>query len=234
VLRLKQAGVRLEARPSGRLAGEPSVFGGATGAEVFMEVVRRIVSPMEALEQLGGAQSHLGQGAEAHLLDECSLPGNEPELIRGAPGRTLRELLSDSPDGDFAAAVFAATQLGIVEVLRTMGPEGDAGDEGAASVAALESDAIRESVRARLQLAEEGDYFAVLGVHRDATSYELRRAFLELRRMFDSSRLLSPEIADLAEDVRTINYVLEEAYEVLRDPARRERYKRAIEGPPEA
>jgi DnaJ-class molecular chaperone len=84
-----------------------------------------------------------------------------------------------------------------------------------------------------LQLVEDGDYFAVLGIAREATGYEVRRAFLELRRAFDPSRLLSPDVADLADDVRVITTVLDEAYEILKDSARRERYRRAIENAPE-
>jgi curved DNA-binding protein CbpA len=87
-------------------------------------------------------------------------------------------------------------------------------------------------VRARLQLVDEGDYFAVLGVARDATGYEVRRAFLELRRAFEPSRVLTPSVADLADDVRKIVSVLEEAYEILKDGARRERYRRAIDAVP--
>src|SRR5262249_13642025 len=97
------------------------------------------------------------------------------------------------------------------------------------SVDALDEDAVRARVRARLQLVEEGDYFALLGVPRDATSYEVRRAFLELRRAFEPSRILTPQIADLSQDVRKIASVLDEAYEILKDSARRERYRRAID-----
>ena len=68
--------------------------------------------------------------------------------------------------------------------------------------AALDAEAIRERVRARAQIVDDGDYFAVLGVAHDATGYEVRRAFLELRRAFDPSRMLTPEVADLAADVR--------------------------------
>ena len=88
-------------------------------------------------------------------------------------------------------------------------------------------------MRARLQVVEDGDYFAVLGVARDATGYEVRRAFLDLRRSFDASRVLVPETAGLAADVRKIASVLDEAYEILKDPARRERYRRAIEASPD-
>ena len=119
-------------------------------------------------------------------------------------------------------------------MLRAVGGEADAdGFAADAGVAAIDADAIRERVRARMQLVEDGDYFAVLGVARDATGYELRRAFLELRRTFDPHRLLTPEVADLADDVRKITSVLEEAYDILKDAARRERYRRAIEAAPD-
>ena len=96
-----------------------------------------------------------------------------------------------------------------------------------------DAEAIRERVRARAQLVDDGDYFAVLGVARDATGYEVRRAFLELRRAFDPSRMLTPDVADLAPEVRKITVVLEEAYEILKDTARRDRYRRAIEAVPD-
>jgi hypothetical protein len=60
----------------------------------------------------------------------------------------------------------------------------------------------------------------------------VKRAFLELRRTFDPSRLRVPELSDLIEDVHKITTVLEEAFEILKDGARRERYRRAIEGAP--
>ena len=66
-----------------------------------------------------------------------------------------------------------------------------------------------------MQLVDEGDYFAVLGVAKSATSYEVRRAFLELRRAFEPSKLLTPGLGDLVEDVRRIASVLDEAYENL-------------------
>jgi hypothetical protein len=231
VLQTSEARAVVEAQPPGRLASEPSVFGGATGAEVFVEVVRRVVSPTDALERLGGDSAHLGQGGAYHLLVECALAPLELDLLRAAPGRTVREVLDSTTDADFAAVVFAVTELGVLDVLPALSsPRGDG--DAAADVAALDSDAIRERVRARLQLVEDGDYFAILGVGREATGYEVKRAFLELRRTFDPSRLLSPELADLAGDVRTVTSVLEEAYDILKDPARRERYRRAIEGSP--
>jgi CheY-like chemotaxis protein len=233
VLQAPEARVVAEAQPPGRLAAEPSVFGGAPGAEVFVEVVRRVVAPSEALERLGGAKSRLGQGTAGRLLAECALAPLELDALRSAPGRTVGEVLDSTTDGDFATIVFAVTELDILELGRATDTLGEQAEDGAPDVAALDSEAIRERVRARLQLVDDGDYFSILGVGRDATGYDLRRAFLELRREFDPSRLLSPDVADLAEAVRTVTTVLEEAYEILKDPARRERYRRAIEGAPQ-
>jgi hypothetical protein len=223
----------VEARPPGRLGSEPSVFGGATGAAVFVEVVRRVVAPEDALEQMGGGRSRIGLGPASDLLVECALPPAEVELVRRATGSKLDDILEEAPDRDFATAVLALAHLGVVDVLRAA-DQHDSLDEESPNLALLDAEAVRESVRARLHLVEDGDYFALLGVARDATGYDVRRAFLELRRAFEPSRLLSPELADLAEDVRTISSVLEEAYEILKDPARRERYRRAIEGQPDA
>jgi hypothetical protein len=223
----------VEAQPPGRLGGEPSVFGGSTGAAVFVEVVRRIVPPTEAIERLGGIGSRLGAGSETRLLDECALGEAEVEQVQGAAGRTLRDALEVAPDTDLATVIFALAQLGVMGVLRSLG-EGAAreDDQSEPDVAALDAEAVRERVRARMQLIEDGDYFALLGVPRDATGYEVRRAFLELRRSFDPSRVAAADVLDLVEDVRKIGLVLEEAYEILKDGARRERYRRAIEAVP--
>jgi len=223
----------VEAEPPGKLAGEPSVFGGSTGAAVFVDVVRRIVSPADAVDLLGGLSSRLSDGREAGLLDECALGPADLEHLRGAAGRPLRELLDAAPEGDLPTVVYALAQLGVVEVLRGVG-DGLEGEERASEAdhAAVEAEGIRERVRARLQLVDDGDYFALLGVSHQATGYEVRRAFLELRRAFDPARVLTPEVADLVEDVRKITVVLEEAFDILKDAARRERYRRAIEAVP--
>ncbi len=231
-LQAPQARFLVEPEPPGRLAGEPSVFGGSTGAEVFVDLVRRIVPPAEAVETLGGMSSRLADGPEARLFSECALGATEVEQLRGMAGRSRRDLLEGAPEGDLATVIFALSQLGVIEVLRGVGDAGSDDHASDAQVAAIDAEGVRERVRARLQLVEDGDYFALLGVSHDATGYEVRRAFLELRRAFDPSRVLTPEVADLANDVKQITMVLEEAYDILKDSARRERYRRAIDAAP--
>jgi hypothetical protein len=222
----------VEPQAPGRVQAEPSVFGGSPGAAVLVDVVRRVVEPEDAIERMSGLGSRIGPGPAARLLTECGLAPAELAQVQTASGRSLAEALESSPDGDLATLLFALWQLGVVEVLHSVAVQAAAGEGDPAGVAALDAEAVRERVRARLLLVDEGDYFALLGVTRDATGYELRRAFLDLRRAFEPSRVLTPETADLAEDMRKIVFVLEEAYDILKDAARRERYRRAIEAVP--
>jgi len=230
VLRLPGGTAQLEAEPPGRLRSEPSVFAASTGAEIFVELVRRAVSPEEAIEALGGEESRIGDGPAHTLLSECALPPAELDLVARSRGGTLGELLGRSVDGEIASVVHGLALLGILDVLPAPEPSRAVGAASAdVDAAALDEDAVRARIRARLELVEEGDYFSVLGVSREATSYEVRRAFVELRRTFEPTRILTPRLHDLADDVRKIIVVLEEAYEILRDVARRERYRRAID-----
>ena len=233
ILRLPRGSAQLEPDPPGRLRGEPSVFGAATGAEVFVELVRRAVPSDDALERLGGEGARIGDGPNQGLLAECNLPQQDQDLLQRARGGTIADLLARAGDGEILTVLHALALLGIVEVV----PAPDFGRRDARrgaqpDVEALDEDALRARVRARLELVEEGDYFSVLGVTRDATGYEVRRAFIELRRTFEPARILTPRLLDLTEDVRKIVLVLEEAYEILRDSARRERYRRAIDARP--
>jgi hypothetical protein len=237
VLRLPSGTAQLEVEPPGRLRSEPSVFAATTGAEVFVELVRRAVAPDEAIASLGGEASRVGDGPRQALLAECSLPPAELELVSRARGGTLGDLLARSPDADIASVVHGLALLGVLDVLPAIVPSPNSHRprsrtgpaESEAEAAALDEEAIRARIRARLELVDEGDYFAVLGVSRDATSYEVRRAFVELRRVFEPSRILTPRLHDLEADVKKIVVVLEEAYEILRDVTRRERYRRAID-----
>jgi hypothetical protein len=234
VVVLERGTAGFEVDVGGRLRSEPSVFGGSTGAEVFVEVVRRGISPAVAVDRMGGATARIVEGANARLTSECALGTAETAWLERIRGRTIGEALVSAGDPDSAAVLYALVSLAVCDVVRAIGaPQSQAAANAAVPpVDPLDEEAIRARVRARMQLVDEGDYFAVLGVSKSATSYEVRRAFLELRRAFEPSKLLTPGLGDLVEDVRKIASVLDEAYEILRDEGRRERYRRAIEAVP--
>lgn len=232
VASIARGGASLEHEVPQRLQAEPGVFGGATGAEVLIETVRRVVPPAEAIVRLGGRTVRLGHGSARSLLGECALNDAQSALVGQADGLTLEELLARSGGDDFATVVWALVELG---VLKAEASAVRARLEPAPKPAEwdpLDADAVRARVAARLSLVEEGDYFALLGVARDATSYDLRRAYTALRKAFDPGAVLTAATVDLKDDVDAILEVLEEAYDVLRDPVRRERYRRALEGAP--
>ncbi|MBX3193243.1 MAG: hypothetical protein KF819_40035 [Labilithrix sp.] len=234
ILRLPRGTAQLEPDPPGRLRGEPSVFGASTGAEIFVELVRRAVPVEEAVERLGGEGARIDAGANHGLLAECNLSPQDLDVLQRVRGGSLSDLLARHADHEIVAVIHALALLGIFDVVAPAVaiPRRPARAASEPDVHALDEDAIRARVRARLELVEEGDYFAVLGVTRDATGYEIRHAFLELRRAFEPSRLLTPHLLDLTSDVQKIVVVIEEAYEILRDSARRERYRRAIDARP--
>jgi hypothetical protein len=218
----------LEAEPPGRLKAEPSVFGGATGAEVMLEAIRRVIPPDVARQRLGGLGARIAPGPRQQLLAECALAPEEEALVRSAAGRTVGEILGEAAP-ELGDVLYGLVALGVLEALapaRTPEP-------AAAGVDPLDEEALRQRVRARVALVEDGDYFALLGISHAATGYEIRRAYLELRRSFEPGRVLTAATADLAAAVRLVIEVLDEAYEILREPHRRERYRKAIEaGPP--
>jgi hypothetical protein len=235
IVRLERGETGLEREVPPRLATEPAVFGGATGAEVLIEVVRRVSPPDEAQLRLGGAGARLFPGPRKALLEECALPAAEAELIRELDGEPLGEVLARSgASRDFSAALLALIELGVLESAGSAraAPAAEAKQSRRRAPDALDHEALRSRITARRRLVDEGDYFALLGVSRNATTYEVRRAYGELREELDPSRVLTAATADLRDDVDAILFVAEEAFEILSEDLRRERYRRALEAAP--
>jgi hypothetical protein len=223
-----------EVNPPGRLKAEPSVFGGATGSEVLIEVVRRAVPADVALTRLGGGGTRLHEGTRFDLLSECALPEDEQDWLNRSKSAKLEDALGSAPHPELEPVVYALVQLGVIATGAVEASPRKKRSSGAASFDPIDAQAVRSQVKARLSLVEEGDYFSLLGVPRTATAYEIHRAYLELRRGFEPSRVLNAATADLSDDLDLIIEVLEEAHDILRDQARRERYRRAIEDKPPA
>jgi len=226
---LERGAASLERQLPPRISAEPSVFGGATGAEVLIEVVRRAVPPSQAVSWLGGAHVRFSEGEAGSLLAESALPDADLTLVRSASGSTLGDLLDRAGSPDIAPVLFSLVELGVLRVRTSAAP---ARNLPPRTVDPLDHEALRARIRARRELVDEGDYFALLGVSRSATSYDIRRAYAALRQEFDPGRVLTPTTADLGDDVSLILDVLDEAYEILRDQVRRDRYRRALEDGP--
>ncbi len=88
VLQMGEGRLVAEGRPMGRLAGEPSVFGGSTGAEVFVELIRRIVPPADAVARLGGRVRTSARATRRRSSSSARSP--PPSSIGCAPRRAAR------------------------------------------------------------------------------------------------------------------------------------------------
>jgi hypothetical protein len=232
VTRMQRGAASLEFEVPQRLQAEPGVFGGATGAEVLLEIARRMVSPAEAILRLGGRSVALGPGAALGLLAECALSEAETLIVKGAGGSSVGTLLDRAGSEDFASVLWALVELGVLATEAAPGPRRAQDASEDVRHDPLDAVALRERIAARLGLVEEGDYFALLGVGRAATSYDVRRAYLSVRKSFDPARILTAETVDLKDDLESIIEVLDEAYEILGDATRRERYRRALDAVP--
>lgn len=214
-----------------RLRSEPAVFGGSTGAEVFVETLRRVLSQATALGRLGGERAQLAHGQHFELLSECALAPHEADLVRRAPALSVQEASEAGASADFATVCLALLELGVLE-------PGEAPSRASSAQAAeawddpLDDQALRARLLARYALVQEGDYFALLGIARGATDYEVRKAHETLKRELTPVRVLTARNVDLREQLDTVLEVLDEAYEVLSDRVRRERYRRALEAIP--
>lgn len=236
LLLIERGSVQTELPVPERLAAEPAVFGGATGAEVLVEVIQRVIPPAQALGYLGSEGVGFGKGPAIGLLGECALSPHLLALVQRAEHVELSQLLQEAEDEPMLPCVLYA--LSVLEVLKTTvheqrrGPTRTPRGRPSKVPDPIDDDAVRAKIEARRALVEDGDYFALLGVPRAATGYDIRRSYVELRRQFDPSEVLRQNTLDLQEDLDTILEVLDEAYEILRDQQRRERYRRAIESTP--
>jgi hypothetical protein len=111
--------------------------------------------------------------------------------------------------------------LGLAIARRT---DAELPDESAALVGETDLAIDRERVRARWQLVGEADYFALLGVRRDATGFEIRRAYQSARRDFAADCFPGDLRRELARELDDIAHVLDEAFRVLRDDRLRQTY----------
>ena len=104
--------------------------------------------------------------------------------------------------------------LGLANARRT---DTEVPDESSALVGETDLAIDRERVRARWALVTDADYFALLGVRRDATTFEIRRAYQGARRDFAADCFPQDLRRELAQELDDIANVLDEAFRVLRD-----------------
>ncbi len=225
---LSSAKVVAEETAPARISEEPAVFGGAAGAEIYMDVLARVVDSKAAFRALGSGSLRLGSGSNQALLGESALgPHLERRALAAANG-DLNLILEREPE--LLPVLLGLTELGVLSAGGGT-PSGTPPEEFATRSSEIDDEAFASRVAARRALVDEGDYFTLLGVPRWATGQEVDRARANLHRELSPERL-SPKTAHLRADIELILQVVDEAHLILRDDVRRYRYRKALEEPP--
>ena len=215
-------GIALDAQPCAeriRLSRHP--------AALILEGIRRKLD-RASLERLVGPLSTVIEVRDRERLGGIVQLGDLTVEERGA--LSAFDGQADLGQVARAAAVGVAEILPLAWGLCVLGlasarrSDTDVPDEAPTLVGETDLAIDRERVRARWQLVTEADYFALLGVRRDATGFEIRRAYQSARRDFAADCFPSDLRRELARELDDIAHVLDEAFRVLRDDRLRERY----------
>ena len=153
------------------------------------------------------------------LADELRWPGVEGWLGLLDGGRELGQLVAE--DGLDERELWA-----VGCVLLAAGLAAPAEFDAEANLVAID----RRRIDERLALARDSDYFALLGVGREAGRAELLRAHADLRDTFADEQLEPRTREELADALAELHVALDEAREVLLDEAMRAAYLAQLSG----
>jgi hypothetical protein len=196
-------------------------------ASLILEGIRRKLD-RTTLERLIGSTSTVVEvrdrerlGGIVHLGD---LAVEERAALAAFDGQADLAHVASTAGVDIADVLPLAWGLCVLGLAIARRTDAELPDESAALVGETDLAIDRERVRARWQLVGEADYFALLGVRRDATGFEIRRAYQSARRDFAADCFPSDLRRELARELDDIAHVLDEAFRVLRDDRLRQTY----------
>jgi hypothetical protein len=196
-------------------------------AAMVLEGVRRKLDGA-TLERLLGPSGTIVETTDrdklAAITGVADLSAEERAALAALDGSTDLAAIARHSGAGLTNVYQLAWSLHLLGLATTRRRPGD--DDGEAPALVGESDLAidRERVRARHRLVGDADYFALLGVRRDATGFEIKRAYESARRDF-ASETFPPELRkELHAELDEIAHVLDEAFRVLRDDILRGNY----------
>ena len=196
-------------------------------AAIVLEGIRRKLD-RTSLERLVGPPSTVIEVSDRERLGAVINTGDlAPEeraslaAIDGQADLSTVARIAGLDVADILPLAWGLVVLGLANARRT---DTEIPEESTALVGETDLAIDRERVRARWQLVTEADYFALLGVRRDATTFEIRRAYQAARRDFALDSFPSDLRRELAQELDDIANVLDEAFRVLRDDRLRRTY----------
>jgi hypothetical protein len=196
-------------------------------AALILEGIRRKLD-RSSLDRLVGSPATVIEirdrdrlGGVVHAGD---LAQEERAALAAFDGQADLAQVARSVGVDIADVLPLAWALCVLGLATARRADAESPDESTALVGETDLAIDRERVRARWQLVTDADYFALLGVRRDATGFEIRRAYQSARRDFAADCFPSELRRELARELDDIASVLDEAFRVLRDDRLRQTY----------
>jgi len=165
------------------------------------------------------------------LLKELDLGQVERRAIHHLDGERSLDEVADAADVDLLGVYqicFGLVVLGAAELASSNGADTGTWAEAVSApslVGATDLAIDRERLLAKHAHVEEADYFMLLGVRREASGFEIQRAYEAARRDYAAEAFPSEVRRELAAEIEEINGLLEEAYAVLRDDDMRDAYR---------
>jgi hypothetical protein len=206
--------VTVDTTPSGeriRLSRHP--------ASLILEGIRRKLD-RTSLERLVGPASTVIEVRDRErlggIVNTADISAEERAALAGFDGQADLAQVARAVGVDVADILPLAWGLCVLALATARRVEQEQ-EESTALVGETDLAIDRERVRARWQLVTEADYFALLGVRRDATAFEIRRAYQAARRDFAADGFPVDLRRELAQELDDIATVLDEAFRVLRD-----------------
>ena len=161
----------------------------------------------------------LGPYREAGLAP-AELAAELCELLVRMEGRSFGEIVAAAPTEPGLSGVLYALVAGDVLVLTEPPAEADPPPEARA--------AVRTLIEAAAALADDGDYFAILGVSREADEVDLERAHHARGAELEALPLGLLGLTSLEARRREAIEAIDEARRALSDSRRRSAYARAL------
>ena len=201
-------------------------------AAIVLEGVRRKYGPEMLEARLGSAAAVVAVRSQRQLgsiAGVADLSPSERAVIQKLDGERTIQQVAEAAQVDHVVALqlaFGLVALGVAEVVEHGSSPAERPPARTRSLVGETDIAIdRQRVLAKHALVNEADYFTLLGVRRDATSFEIRRAYEAARRDYAATGFPTELQRELAGELGEINRMIDEAYQVLRDERVRRSYQ---------
>lgn len=205
--------------------------------ELDWQVVRKSLPPLKTV---------LRPTADPTLLFQCVDLSSDQSLVLSFidGGRSMQDLCTQSGIGDFNTlkAIYVLLSLRMVEAgtIKTEKEKQFVHETVCGTVVAprqqqheapadsLSVSATRQMIMTALAETTAQDYYRVLGINRNSTDDEIRKAYFKLAKLYHPDRHFLPELADLKQTLETLFTRVHAAYETLNTQAGRNQYNESI------